>query len=263
MTNVSSSGSSWAMSSRLAEDLFSRGDVVTISTGDATGDRMLWTVVAFLPFDMVHVSSIEDKEFIIPVHYTQMHQTKMMPYIFRPVEVYDNHMGPTPLEPRHMLKQKVGSFNNQLEACIIDATDGKDSAWDPRPFLDQWIPLRLLGGNYIMIKKREEAAPPLLMFPRLNAMGLELWFHSNWIGMTVLIIEVDGLKKCPQNQLWPYCRWCRKFHLPYEGSFSHRASKQHQRFRKYYLSPALADPTGESLKKLRHECMTWSSDTWM
>ena len=103
------------------------------------------------------------------------------------------------------------------------------------------------------------------MFPRLNTMGLELWFRSEWNnGMSVVLIEVDGLKPCPMKQLWPYCRWCRKFHLPYEGSASHRMSKQHQKFRRNYMLPALADPTGESLKQLRHDTMRWgASDMWL
>ena len=101
------------------------------------------------------------------------------------------------------------------------------------------------------------------MFPRLSAMGLELWFRSIWYGQDVVLMEVDGLVPCPAGQLWPFCRWCRKFHLPYDGSGSHRQSKQHTHFREYYLKPALKDPTGDSVKKLRESVIEWSRDVKM
>ena len=100
--------------------------------------------------------------------------------------------------------------------------------------------------------RRRNTTTPLLMYPRLNAMGLELWFHSMWHGQSV-----DGLGP------WPICRWCPKFHLPYDGPGSHRQSQQHTKFREYYMKPALNDPSGDSVKKLRETVIGWGCDREM
>ena len=72
---------------------------------------------------------------------------------------------------------------------------------------------------------------PLLMYPRLEALGLELVFESRWAGGQTVIIEIDILKPCPQKHIWVFCAWCRKFHLPFDGLNSHRCSRKHQNAR--------------------------------
>ena len=51
-------------------------------------------------------------------------------------------------------------------------------------YLNTWIPLPddQNGGNKIMMRRcMGERERPLLMHPRLEALGLELWFYSSWV----------------------------------------------------------------------------------
>ena len=92
-------------------------------------------------------------------------------------------------------------------------------------YLNRWIPLPAMGKNSIMVKRRERPHPrPLLMFPKLEQLGLEIMFHSNWSQEHILLVEVDILKCCPQRQIWPYCAWCKRFLCPADG---HRNGKLH------------------------------------
>ena len=113
--------------------------------------------------------------------------------------------------------------------------------------LKKWVPLPGLGRNSIMVQRRERRHPrPLLMFPRLEQLDLELMFHSTWSGQFILVVEADILKCCPANQIWPYCAWCRKFHCPVDG---HRNGKMHARCQ-YYLET-------RDVEYLRHEMGFW------
>ena len=118
---------------------------------------------------------------------------------------------------------------------------------DLHRYLKKWVPLPGLGRNSIMVQRRERRHPrPLLMFPRLEQLDLELMFHSTWSGQFILVVEADILKCCPANQIWPYCAWCRKFHCPVDG---HRNGKMHARCQ-YYLETL-------DVEYLRHEIGFW------
>ena len=100
-------------------------------------------------------------------------------------------------------------------------------------YLDTWFPIPFLGGNSILLRRSTRRRRPLVMYPRLEQLGLEMWFRSDWYGQSAEIIEFDVLKPCPAGQIWPYCSWCRKFHLPYDGPGSHRCSIAHARARRW------------------------------
>ena len=116
-----------------------------------------------------------------------------------------------------------GPLSRQVEFVDID------------DFLNVEIPIPGLGGNRIMLRRRcSDHRRPCLMFPRLEMLGLEMLFLSTWYDQQIMsIIEIDILKPCPQKQIWPYCAWCGKFHLPYEGYGSHRKSKKHEKAQWY------------------------------
>lgn len=75
---------------------------------------------------------------------------------------------------------------------------------------------------------------PCLMFPNLDMLGLEMLFMSTWnYNQKMVIIEIDILKPCPAGHIWPYCAWCGKFHLPFDGKGSHRRSIKHEAAQEY------------------------------
>ena len=120
-------------------------------------------------------------------------------------------------------------FTMKLEVLVITTlVEGKIDEIDDGPFIDarlnQWIPLPGWGDNSVLVKRRTGHHRPLVMFPRLDQLGLELWFRSRWCGETFEVEDVDIILPCKQDQLWPYCAWCRKFHLPSGGDGSHRAT---------------------------------------
>ena len=126
---------------------------------------------------------------------------------------------------------------------------------DASQYLDRWVPLPWLGGNRILLRRETMEHQELVMFPRLNAMQLEFWFHSQWYQGSIRLIQADGLKLCPQDQIWPYCSWCRRFHLPHEGPGSHRNGGLHASFE-------------EHLARYGHDamrvgCRQWSTDLFL
>jgi hypothetical protein len=125
---------------------------------------------------------------------------------------------------------------------------------DASQYLDKWVQLPLLGGNYVMLR-REAVHEELVLFPRLNSMRLELWFYSTWYNDSIRLRQADGLKPCPQSQIWPYCSWCRKFHLPHEGTGSHRSSKKHLKFEEHLAC--------NDLHTMREELLLWSRDMFL
>ena len=165
-----------------------------------------------------------------------------------------------------------------IENVIMNATGSTaGDAWDPSPYLNRWIPLRALGGNSIMIchnhishshsedmtARNGRGQFPLIMFPRIQIAGLELWFHSRWYNGTMQLIEVDSWELCPQGQFWPKYAWCNKFHLPFDGSGSHRESRTHQRFRNNYMSGIVGNDIHPSQQqhaaaKLRADMLAWA-----
>ena len=150
------------------------------------------------------------------------------------------------------IPHSMSSFGDLIQNAIVHHTGGcNEDSWDPSSFLDQWMHLPLLGGNTFLLRRSEAKNHlPLVMFPRLNLMCLELWFHSRWSGESMQLIDADGLKPCPAQQIWPYCQWCCKFHLPFEGPGSHRCSQKHKQFCKNWMS----DTGIESLGRLRDMC---------
>ena len=67
--------------------------------------------------------------------------------------------------------------------------------------LDQWMSLPQFGGNSLLVRAGSSPSPPLVMFPRIDAAGLEIWFHSAWCGGMMQLMEVDVLDLCPQGQI--------------------------------------------------------------
>ena len=85
-----------------------------------------------------------------------------------------------------------------------------------------------------MLRRQQCQWRPCLMFPNLDKLGLEMLFMSAWYQeKSMVIIEIDILKPCPAGHIWPYCAWCGKFHLPFEGEGSHRWSKRHAKAQEY------------------------------
>ena len=53
---------------------------------------------------------------------------------------------------------------------------------------------------------------------------LDIFFYSEWAHVMIQLDVGDFLKPCPQKQVWPFCRLCRKFLFPV---MSHRPSCDH------------------------------------
>ena len=125
-------------------------------------------------------------------------------------------------------------FHWKLESWIVSHMPTEyDSDADIDKYLNQWVTIPGLGGNRILLRRCTWQRRPLLMFPRLEMLGLELCFWSQWYRESTVVMEVDILKPCPAGQIWIYCAWCQKFHLPYYGIGSHRQSKKHAKARWY------------------------------
>jgi len=166
-------------------------------------------------------------------------------------------------EPVNMLPRPVVNPNvNAIEAIIMEAT-GNDPRgfWDPSAYFNLWIPLRALGGNSIMIRPAPPGQPalPLILFPRIDRLGLEVWFHSRWYGRSTQLIEVDALDLCPQGQYWPKCMWCGKFHLPFD---THRVSNCHRRFRLHRIEPILRAEPGSDRRQQLVDDLRRSTEAW-
>ena len=77
----------------------------------------------------------------------------------------------------------------------------------------------------------------MIMYPRLEELGLEMLFNSTWYhGATsnyAAVIEIDILKPCPAGHIWVFCAWCGRFHLPFDGPGSHRNSRAHEKARQH------------------------------
>ena len=138
-----------------------------------------------------------------------------------------------------------------------------DDEPDPEPFdaahLNRWVPIPGLGGNSIMLRRRPDGAPreDLVLFPRINRFDLELWFHSRWNGDVIQLLDADSLGKCPQKQLWPFCAWCQRFHLPHEGPGSHRQSIKHEKFKNQHLPFYGADRVRADIRNQMHMKRLW------
>ena len=96
--------------------------------------------------------------------------------------------------------------------------------------LEKWYPLPGEPGNSLFARTKDPAdTRPLYMFPKLDELNLELFFHSRMFGQTIKLEFCDVLGKCPAGHIWIYCCWCQKFVWG-----SHRESKKHQKGLTYY-----------------------------
>ena len=90
---------------------------------------------------------------------------------------------------------------------------------------EKWYPLPGEPGNSIFARTKDVGDDkPLYMFPMLDAMNMELFYHSRMFGQTINVEFCDVLGKCPAGHIWLYCCWCQKFVWG-----SHRESKKHQK----------------------------------
>ena len=143
-------------------------------------------------------------------------------------------------------------FHWKVESWIVSQlTVFKNGRAEPdiEPYLNKWIPLPddQRGGNQILLRRcMGERERPLVMYPRLHALGLEMCFHSSWYGQQTVVKEFDILKPCPQRHIWIFCSWCGKFHLPFDGPSSHRGSRRHQNMQ-WYMD-------NQSLDWMRQQC---------
>ena len=156
-----------------------------------------------------------------------------------------------------------GTYNLAVENIILDTFFNEDES-----MLNQWRPLRALGGNSIMLRRPPDGskALPLIMFPSIEAAGLEVWFHSRWHGRCMQLTDVDAWDLCPAGQFWPVCLWCLRFHIPFECCCSHRSSNKHQRFHEMYIQPILNEEPGsfrrqELSRSLRLQTEDWAGAT--
>ena len=156
----------------------------------------------------------------------------------------------------------VNANGNAIETIIMEAT-GTDhrGLWDPSAYFNLWVPLRALGGNSIMLRPRPPGhrVQPLILFPRIARLGLEVWFHSLWLGHSMQLIEVDALELCPQGQYWPKCMWCGKFHLPFD---THRVSRNHSRFCAHFIAPIEREEPGSARRQQLVDDLRRSTQAW-
>ena len=147
---------------------------------------------------------------------------------------------------------------NLADKCAFDFSPGVFKPQDLNHWLDKWLQLPNLGGNSILLRRKFSAdldKHPLVLFPNLNEMGLELWFYSTWGGEAIQLLDCDSFKKCPMEQMWPFCSWCRKFILPTDGPGAHRQSKKHQ--------SCLMAIAAHGLATAKTNCLTWSPDCYI
>ena len=87
---------------------------------------------------------------------------------------------------------------------IIEATGHGTCGWDLTPYYNRWVPFRTSPGNSIMLRERPPGHPQktLILYPRIEEAGLDLWFRSNWCQDFMQLQEVDALELCPQGQFW-------------------------------------------------------------
>ena len=241
-------------------ELFATGDIVAVR-----GHTGLWTlieddsfrVVVEQKFSLCEADSTFDSTLstTLVVEGGDVSFTKL---------VVAGHTGPV-LNPWPMPVVNPDVYNNSVESIIIEAT-GNDSRgfWDPSAYFNRWVPLRALGGNSILIRPPPAGhrAAPLVLFPRIDRLGLELWFHSRWYGESMQMTEVDGLDLCPAGQFWPKCIWCNKFHLPFDGAGAHRASNSHTRFRSNYMDSIHREEPGSERRRQLLDEMKKSTEAW-
>ena len=108
----------------------------------------------------------------------------------------------------------------------------------------EWIPLPGLGGNCLQIVPNPHAGS-LVMFPQLA--GYDLRFYSARSETTILRMQYDVLKTCPQWQYWPWCSYCQRFLFPPEA---HRASACHDSAARWVHSGCTNDLREMILRRL-------------
>ena len=235
---------------------FATGETVTVR-----GQTGLWTVIHD---DSVGNRVVVEQNILLCEADTTCDSTVNTKIVVSPRDVSSTTLvvaGPVAnLLPMPVVNSNV--YNNSIETIIMEAT-GNDphGSWDPRAYFNRWVPLRALGGNSIMIRPPPpgQRAAPLILFPRIDRLGLEVWFHSRWYGKSTQLVEVDAIDLCPQGQYWPKCMWCGKFHLPFDA---HRASNYHERFRARYMDPILRVEPGSDRRRQLADELRRSTESW-
>ena len=241
----------------MSRECFATGE--TVSVGGETG---LWTVV----HDDGNRVVVEQKKSLCVEDTTDNDPTTNTVQIVNGPNVFSTAVvsvvTPFPLA----VVTTSHDYTTAIENIIMEATgNAAGSFWDPTAYLDRWIPLRALGGNYIMLRRSPLSSAglaPLIMFPRIENAGLELWFHSTWYGDTMQLTDVDVWDLCPAGQFWPKCLWCDRFHLPFDGSFCHRAIHRHQRFHAAYIAPIVAEDVGSTRRQQLSADLRASTQAW-
>ena len=189
------------------------GDFVTVNTRSKPEyNCCLWKVVAFLDNDRVVLITVSDDS------NSMVHS----------ISVKQDAITTTALVPAHETSAHVTSAHVTSDLVPAHVTSASDDVMTLQRFvlsssrLNTWVHLPGLGGNAIFLRLASANSPPLVMYNELR--GYELWFHSDWSGDTIQLVDCDILKLCPQRQVWPWCSWCQRFLLPVD---EHRCSKRH------------------------------------
>lgn len=175
-----------------------------------------------------------------------VHNTKVMlgnSQVDNPISVAVSKVFPLSLAPLEGCQDDYGDqfalqvrdldYNGKVEQwCVsflpeISAQNHKDFEDRISAVVDRWMPVPGLGGNSIMLRRHvwgQHDPEKLVLFPILNFLGLGIWFHSTCYGSAIELKDADIFKPCKQDQIWPYCAYCKKFLLPPDA---HQCSNKH------------------------------------
>lgn len=212
------------------------GAIVGIKTTNAEYNEQRWTIVA-INTDRIHLTCDRYPEKTIAVKPANILPTGGQPVPGAvagrrqaddggaeggeplAVVVVDPHILPTELA----ITAAIPAMDLTPTLAVDEYIRNNVNANDVNQFLNIWHRLPRLGGNSILLERAETDGQRLVMFPELDRYRLRMWFYSALYKQMILLEPWDYIEKCPMDQMWPKCAWCRKF-----AWADHRASKQHQ-----------------------------------